>query len=257
MNLDHRHIDISELKAETWLVCHYPEITEWVVNHGSFFSRNYENEIVTCIPSMRELSTSRNGLYEVLPERIFFSDDELRELEQRDLVKKEAELRELKDLIKKFFQPFDSILFNKSMEIERLTMHIEEHRIEDVLLHFFDYDLAKETNPFVRRFAPLVIYATKLRGDVAKLTQILAALLDCRVEHFQRGANVIMFIVHKEGLDSHGYREFTQQLRPLFEFLQYWFLPMDTMCGYKVKDYSKDFVISAEKPMVLDYNTHL
>lgn len=257
MILNHNYINIFDLKAETWLLCHYPEISDWTVTHGSFFSRNYENDLVTCNPEMRELTTSRNGIYEVLPEIIFFRDDELKSLEDRELARKEQELKEQKDLIKKFFMPFDSAFFSKSLELQRLAQHMEETKIEDVLLRFFDYDLSKETNPFVKRLAPLLIYSSKLRGDVTKLTKILSDLLECKVTYFQRGPVVLVFIVQKEGLDSKGYLDYTAQLKALFEFVQYWFLPMEVFCAYKVKDYSQQFTVSEEKPMVLDYNTHL
>jgi len=257
MILNHKYINILDLKAETWLACYFPEVSEWIVNHGSYFSRNYENDIESCNSEMKEIVTTRNGIYELLPERIFFSDNELHALEQRELAKKELELKEQKDLIKKFFQPFDSAFFNKSLELERLAQHMEEHRIEDVLRRFFDYDITKETNPFVKRIAPLLIYSSKLRGDVAKIVKLLADLLECKVNFVQRGPCVLVFIVQKEGLDSKGYQDYTLQLKPLFEFIQYWFLPMDMFCAYKVKDYSQRFVISDEKPMVLDYNTHI
>lgn len=250
-------IDIKDAKAETWLAAHYPEINNWVVNHAGCFYRNYTDDLKACDADQQAVTTSRSGIFDVLPERMFFSDAELRFLDNRNRSKKLEEMYEERNRIKTFFMPFDSMLFNTSLRIERTVNSLLENKTADFLLRFFDYNIMEEENPYVRQLAPLIIHASKISGNLSLVTRLLSALLDCKVEHHVLSGNDLRFVIHKKGLNSTRYREFTDQLKPLFEFVQHWFLPMDTFCLYKVKDKEQPFVLEEKQPLVLDYNTQI
>ena len=66
----------QELCAEQLLAVYYPDIKEWTANYGSFFSRNYGGDLKECDPNMKKVSLSRNGLYDILPEKMFFENIE-------------------------------------------------------------------------------------------------------------------------------------------------------------------------------------
>ncbi len=108
-------VDIKDAKAETWLAVHYPEINNWMVNHAGYFYRNYTDDLKACDADQQAVTTSRNGIFDVLPERMFFSDAELRFLGNHNLSKKLEEIYEERNRIKTFFMPFDSMLFNTSL----------------------------------------------------------------------------------------------------------------------------------------------
>ena len=67
----------------------------------------------------------------------------------------------------------------------------------------------------------------------------------------------MLFVVHKWDLNSKEYYAFVKDLKPLFDFVAYWFVPMEMDCTYKVKDYRQSFILSSERPLVLDYNTQI
>ncbi len=248
---------MADAKAETWLAVHYPEISNWEVNHAGFFYRNYTDDLKSCEAEQQTVRTSRNGIFDVLPERMFFSDSELRFLENYSFSKKLEKIYEERDLIKSFFMPFDSMLFNASLRVEKTTNMVLEHKIADFLLMYFDYNILEEESPFVQELAPLIIHASRIRGDLLLIARLLSNLLNCKVEHRLLSSNDLLFVIHKQGLDRRRYDEFTNQLKPLFDFVQYWFLSMDTICTYKVKDKAQVFVLEEKQPLVLDYNTQI
>ena len=66
----------QELKAEVLLSTYYPDVKEWDAQYGSFFSRNYSGDLRECHPDMRTIELSRNGIYDLLPEKLFFDEME-------------------------------------------------------------------------------------------------------------------------------------------------------------------------------------
>lgn len=257
MVVDNRYLDIGDVRAETWLSCNFPEIDEWFVEHESYFSRNYNNDLRSCYPIRSSISTSRNGIYDVLPESLFFATNELMGKSDYSFVNELEKMYEEKRLIKAFFKPFDSLLFNKSLELEKTVNAIYESQCETLLSNFFGLDLENETNPYVRRLLPLVLYVSQIRLDFRLLSAIVANVIGCKVDFRMEDGFRIRFEIHKPGLDSQGYLRFSEELRPFFEFIKEWFVPVENDCYYKVKDYSKVFAVSETEPMVLDYDTHL
>ncbi|MBR6879296.1 MAG: hypothetical protein IKM95_07975 [Bacteroidales bacterium] len=247
----------EELSAELLLSVFFPDIKEWTVNYGSFFSRNYSGDLKSCDPNAKTISISRNGLYDILPEKLFFDPEELRNRESRDFSLRINEIYEEERSIQKYFQPFDSFFFNRSLNIHMNAQRMIEEEPALLLKLFFNYDLQAETNPYVRTMAPLLLNITQLRGDFDCLTQMLAEVIGCKVDYSFPSQDMIQFIVHKLDLNQKEYLAFNDQLKPLFAFVVEWFIPMQMDCVFKVKDYQHRFVLSEEKPLVLDYNTQL
>lgn len=247
----------QELSAELLLSTYFQEVKEWSAAYGSFFSRNYSGDLKTVHPETNSVALSRNGLYDILPEKMFFDVEELRFKESRDFALRVSEIYEEEKNIKEYFKPFDSFFFNQSLRLNKVVGHIVEHRIELLLKTLFDYDIEAEENPYVRLLAPLLLHVAELRADFKVMSHVLAEILDCRVDYSINHQDEVLFIVHKLNLSSKEYLSFMKDLKPLFDFIGFWFVPMEMDCIYKVKDYEQRFVLSLERPLVLDYNTQI
>lgn len=247
----------QELCAEQLLAVYYPNIKEWTANYGSFFSRNYGGDLKACDPNMKKVSLSRNGIYDILPEKMFFDPNELRNKESRAFAQRVAELYEEERNIQKYFQPFDSFFFNRSLNIHLNVNRLVDDKTDMLLRLLFDYDIRTEKNPYIRLLAPTLLHVTDLRADFDRLVVMFSAIIDCHVDYAMPSQDRVVFTVHKPQLNSVEYADFMLLLKPFFDFVKDWFVPMEMDCDYKVKDYQQPFVLSDERALVLDYNTHI
>lgn len=247
----------QELKAEVILATYFPDVQEWNANYGSFFSRNYSGDLRSCHAETETVSLSRNGLYDILPEKLFFDESELRFLESRNLAFKLSEVYEEEKNIKTYFLPFDSYFFNQSLRLHKIVNHMLDNKVKLLLKVLFDYDIDAEENPFVRMMAPLLLHVADIRADIDLISKILSEILGCKVEFRILCPDKVLFIVNKLNLNSKEYASFMKDLKPLFNFVQYWFMPMETESDYRVKDFEQRLILSEERPLVLDYNTQL
>lgn len=249
--------DNEKILAELLLSTYFPDVKEWSAEYGSFFSRNYSGDLLSVHQQMNTVSVSRNGIYDILPEKMFFDVDELRFKEPREFAALITEIYEMEKNIKDYFQPFDSYFFNQSMRLRKVVWHMIDNKTELLLKTLFDYHIENEENPYVKQLAPLLLNVTEFRGDFSILAPVLSVILDCQVEYKFPHQDEVLFTVHKEGLSSKEYNTFMKELKPLFDFIQYWFVPMEMDCLYKVKDYNQRFILSNERALVLDYNTQI
>ena len=168
-----------------------------------------------------------------------------------------SEIYEEEKNIKAYFMPFDSYFFNQSLRLSKVVGPMIDGKTELLLKTLFDYHIEDEKNPYVRQMAPLLLNVTEIRGDFNVIAKVLAVVLDCEVEYKLLHQDELLFVVHKRGMNSKEYLAFMKELKPLFDFVQYWFVPMEMDCVYKVKDYGQAFVLSSERALVLDYNTQI
>ena len=123
----------QELSAEQLLSVYYPEIKEWTANYGSFFTRNYAGDLKGCDAAARSVSLSRNGIYDVLPEKLFFDPNELRDKESRAFAQRITEIYEEEKNIQKYFLPFDSFFFNRSLNVRMNVNRLVDDKTELLL----------------------------------------------------------------------------------------------------------------------------
>lgn len=247
----------QELLSELLIEAYFPDVKEWNALYGSFFSRNYSGDLKSIYPETNTVHLSRNGIYDILPEKMFFDVEELRGKESRELAARLSEIYEEEKNIKTYFMPFDSFFFNQALRLHKITSHIFDHETALLLKQLFDYDIEAEENQYVRLLAPSLLHVTELRADLDAITQMLTEIIQCKVDYKVENQETILFTVHRRGLDGKEYRAFMKELKPLFDFLKEWFLPMEMECVYKVKDYTQLFVLSSDRALVLDYNTKL
>lgn len=257
MSLEINDIEKQELKAELLLSTYFPDVGEWDANYGSFFSRNYSGDLRSVHEETQTVELSRNGLYDLIPEKLFFNEEELRFLETRDLAFKLSEVYEEEKNIKAYFKPFDSYFFNQSLRLQKIGTHMLDNKSKLLLKVLFDYDIEAEENPYVRMLAPLLTHVADIRADIDLIAKILSTILDCKVEYRILSPDKMLFIVNKLQLTSKEYAQFMRDLKPLFKFVQYWYMPMEMECDYRVKDFEQRFILSDERALVLDYNTQI
>lgn len=254
--MSYNDLENQELSAELLLATYHPDIDDWTVEYGSFFSRNYSGDLKSCDANQHQISLSRNGLYDILPEKIFFNPEELRFKESRDLAIHLSELYEEEKNIKAYFRPFDSFFFNRSLAVNNSVSRILDNKTKLMLRLLFDYDIEAETNPYVKLMAPMLLNVTDIRSDLKLIASILSSILQCKVECKKPRQDKLLFVIHKLNLTRAEYLDFMEALEPLFDFVLYWFIPMEMECDYKVKDYEQPFILS-DQALVLDYNTQI
>jgi hypothetical protein len=247
----------QELLAELLLSVYYPNVKSWNASYGSFFSRNYSGDLRSVHADTNTVTLSRNGLYDILPEKMFFDVEELRFKESRDLAQRIEEIYEEEKNIQDFFMPLDSFFFNQSCKYHAKAAELLNNKEKWLLKLLFDYDIDAEENPYVKQIAPLLLHVTEIRADLNLIAQILSELLNCKVDYQVNHQNEVIFVVHKWNLSCEEYCAFVKEIKPLFDFVAYWFVSMEMDCIYKVKDYHQPFILSTELPLVLDYNTQI
>lgn len=249
--------ECPDLLAELQLATCYPEEKWWDVVYMSTFKRNFSNDVLKCEPERHKAFLSRNGISDVLPEKLFFGENLLRFKDNRELRELVAKIKDEQDRIWDFFLPFDSVLFNRSIRLSEDVTELIGNKYNVLLKRIFNYDLEAETNPYIRLIAPLLLQVTSLRGDFERLTGIINVILGCKVEFKIQRYETVLFTIHKLNLNTNEYFEYNKVLKPFFDFVEYWFLPMELNCIFKVKDYQQPLVLSDTEPLILDYNTNL
>ena len=263
------HTEIRDIKAETIASLVIKEDTDIeVAAKGSFYRNTCEDviEIEYLIPSVANISLSQDGLYQLLPQGLFFHEDRLLATRESNYAEELKRLKNEKELLHTFFKPFDTAYFELSMLLEEIVNDTILHRNDTLLDLLFDYNLQKEENTHIKLLAPLLPYASQMRGDMQFLQKILEAIFKEKVEirlvykrdTFQKDCidiPILHFIFHIEGLNAVLYRQSMDELEAFFPFFAHYFLPFDTDYLVRIRDINQVFLV--EKPLVLDYNTQL
>lgn len=246
----------KELKAETWLSVHLPSQTEWTVRHKGIFSRNYSGDLLTCRPEQQNLELSRDGLYEILPHNLFFTGNELSNIDKGDFQWTERVLKQRLERIKTVFLPFDSSFFNHSLALEKQLNATLSDKSEVVVSDFLGVDLSKDKNPYVRKMAPMMAQAARIRGDYRFLCKALGCALGYKTT-YKLMPDRVCFTVHRPDLDRVTFLSYLDELRPLFQWVEEWFVPFELQCEFKVRDYTRDDHFAGSNKLMLDYNATL
>ena len=254
---------IPEIGAEMLLGYLYPELdARWTARCEGTFYRNYNPDILELDPEAAEVSLSRDGLLDLLPQGVLSPEDDLRkdggghsheEVESRLKVLREA------------FLPFDSLVFRDRLRAERSVSELVDGKLEYVLKTYFGFDLAAEQNPYVREFAALLPGIRRWRGDFGLLRQLLAAMFRCEVALTERRYSetdstkawlpAVRYELLKPGLTAAEVQALYRDLQPLTDFLQEWFMPLELRLEIVVRQ--RPALSGQVGDMTLDYNTEL
>ena len=121
---------------------------------------------------------------------------------------------------------------------------------------FLGLDLSQEKNPYVRKLAPMAAQAAHIRGDYRFICNALGCALGYKTT-YKVTPDRVRFTIHRPNLDRTSFLRYLDELRPLFQWVEEWFVPFELQCEYKVRDYTRDDHFAGPNKLMLDYNATL
>jgi hypothetical protein len=208
-------------------------------------------------------------LFHILPEGLFFRENELRKVAKEKNAEKfkaleEKIIREKKKILS-FFYPFDKTYFGLRFELEQKLNEFADNRTQiwiDKLLNI--YGLNEEKNALIRRILPLLPLASEIRSNKMIWRDILKSIfspakVDVRIAEKRNSAgikrSVVKTTIHIEKLSNEEFISIQKDVDCFAYFFYEWFIPADMGYEFKVKDVKEQFVLG--KDLTLDYNTLL
>lgn len=259
--MDRASHNIPEASAEMLLNYLYPELEkEWIARHNGTFYRNYNADIMSVNPEGKYVNLSRDGFLRLIPQGLFTQDNELKGNNFKD--KYEA-LKKRELILSEAFLPFDTFTFRQRLHLEREISELLNEKLNYLLLEYFHFDLAKETNPYVKEAAVLLPYVSQWRGNFKFIRNLLSTLARCEVnmtigkysdtDNTRLWMPQVKYHLLMNGLDSEEYSTANAEILPLRQFIIEWFIPFDIKCDIQIKQYDKPFTLNED--LVLNYNT--
>ena len=266
-------LSFENIKAEAFLASLKDSISEMGLEFQGVFSRNYHNDIIDCdVYTVSDTDKfdfwlSRDGLFHILPEGLFFEEDLLRKIDKeknREKFKATSEkIKKEKEKIRLFFHPFDKTYFVLRFELEKKLNEIANNKTQLLINELFDIYKINSDNQLVNRIKPLLLIASEIRGNRMIMGDILKNLffpakVDIRIadKYISSGNTRKCFkvTIHIEKLSNKKYRSIKKDLDVFVQFFYEWFLPADMGYEFKIKDIKETFVLG--KDLTLDYNTY-
>lgn len=255
--------NLYQVRAEMLLNYLYPELEkDWMVQCKGTFFRNYSQDILSLYEDERKVTLARDGFLRLLPEGLLTKNDDLK---GEDVAAKYKELEWRKELLNEAFSPFDTYIFRKKLSIERSVSELLDQKLEYLLKEYFNFDLAAEKSELVKEAAVILPFVCRWRGDFGFVANLLGALMECEVEmkvgkysHLDTTVCWLPLVRYNlliPGLTPEVYKERTEELKSLVDFLKEWLIPFDVMCEVKIKEHKGPQRLSVIP--TLDYNTEL
>jgi len=225
------------------------------VQAEGIFSRNYSEDLINIEKDVEGvcIALSRDGIFHLLPERLFFGENLLQSEGKRNFNFEGAydQLKRKKKDILSFFQPFDSAFFKLSLDLERKLNDLT--RIDNT---FVPYPLPAEPNKYIRKIKNLLPFAAQLKGNESLIIDILKNVFSVeKVEIRKIKPLHTRVIIQIEGLSKEEYIAMDEELAAFFDFFCHWFLPIEQQYDYRIKGYKQPLRLG--DLLILDYNTHL
>lgn len=252
---------IPQISAEMYLERLYPELRKlWTTRAQGTFFRNYSQDIIDLDLENKQVTLSRDGYLKMLPQGLITQ-------EVGSLEKKESpeELKKRIEILSEAFVPFDTFTFKRRLDLERQTSSLLENKLQYILQTYFHFDLANEKNEYVREVAVLLPFVSKLRASIPFMTSLLKNLFKCDVNVVKtRYSEVddtkcwipyLRFELLISNLDNRQYKEKTQAIKPLADFIKERFVPFDVRCDISIKQHGVP--LTTQNEPTLEYNTYL
>jgi len=173
---------------------------EFMVCCNRFFKREYSKDVFSSVIKedskkleLLELQLSRTGLYDQLPEGLFFqiSQKESRQHSVNDSALNYKKNKSKEEEIRRFFLPFDNAFFEQRLRLEQeesaLLEGLRSGIMNDYFISFWNLP-ASIPKMFMVPFILLLPYANKIAGDLKLTAQCLGYLLKEKVNLVQRNA---------------------------------------------------------------------
>ena len=251
-------LDTKGIKAET-LITMLNVHDHLHVQAKGVFSRNYSEDVLMMDHEKNKttIDVARNGIFHLLPQGLFFDENLLagntKSSFEFEKVYKEL-ARKKKDALT-FFRPFDTAFFKLTLELEQKLNTIAQAGNNTLIDAFIDTSEIENDNKYIASIKKLLPFANQIRGNLPLIVDILKNLFSCKKIDMQTISPLYKrFIIHKEGLNKKEYHEMEKEIKPTFNFLCHWFLPVEQKFDYRIKDYTRPFKF--QNSPILDYNTH-
>jgi len=258
-----KYIDLKEIKAEAF-VSIIEEFDFDVISKGSFV-RNLSDDLLSIknYDNRTTIELARDGVFQLLPEGLFFEEDSLR-LKKKNYKK----LKEEKERVELFFQPFDTEYFKLGLELQDRINDISEKETNILIDHFFEISQADENNKYIKKIKSILPLVSEIRGNEKRLKEILENVFSAKVEIFTNIKEVkndyideseisfnMKFVIHKLGLKREEYKIMNIEVNTFFDFFYKYFLPVEVGYEFIIKDKEEKFILG--NTLILDYNTQL
>jgi hypothetical protein len=262
------------VKAETFLASLMESVAPANIEFHGVFSRNYANDIISIEQEkimdkyQVNIKLSRDSLYHILPEGLFFRENDLRKVAQENNEEKFKALEEKiireKQKILSFFYPFDKTYLNLRFELEKELNSLAENRtrlLMDVLFDIFPIDTK---NNLIRKLIPVLPLASEIRSNKMIWKDLLQNVFypaKIKVRIVQKSdaegikRNMIKTAIHIEKLSNEEFMSIKKDVDVFARFFYEWFLPADMRYEFKVKDVKERFILGGA--LTLDYNTQM
>jgi len=247
--------ETHNISAETLLAL-WEDIPHLKVCYESIFARNYSEDLIRTDADLDNITVciSRDGIRHLLPDGLFFIENQLNEEKKRgnDFKSAYKKMKKQKKDAQVFFQPYDTELFKLIIETERQLNNLFKTGNKILL-----FDAPEDPkNEYINKLIPLLPYSSQIRGNMPLIADLLRFVFDVeKVEIKEIKPLYSRFIIHKEGLMKGEYFNMNEELKLFFDFFCHWFLPVEKEYDFRIKDLKHTFTL--EKKLLLDYNTNL
>ena len=274
-NIEDLSSNLDLIKAESFMTSMMESIEGINLEFQGVFSRNYYNDIFYIDHEkimdkfQLNIKLSRDSLFHILPEGLFFRENELRKAAKEKNIEKfkaleEKIVREKKKILS-FFYPFDKTYFGLRFELERKLNELAENRTQIWIDKIFNiYGINDVKNKLILRLLPLLPLASEIRSNKMIWKGVLQSIffpakVDVRIASKTDSANIrreiVKTTIHIEKLSNDEFMSIKEDVDTFAHFFYEWFIPVDMGYEFKVKDVKEIFVLG--KDLTLDYNTQL
>jgi hypothetical protein len=264
----------ENIKAESFLTSILDSLSGINLEFQGVFSRNYLNDIIYIDEETvfgkdtLNIRLSRDSIFHILPEGLFFREDELKKIQKEKNVEKFKALSEKiikeKQKLLSFFYPFDKTYFSLRFELERSLNELAENRSQLLMDSLFGIYQIDEKNNFIRKMIPLLPLASEIRSNKMIWRDIFKnifypANVDVRIVEKPNVAGLMRgcakTTLHIEKLSNSEFKKIKKDVDVFAYFFYEWFMPADMGYEFKIKDKRERFKLGGE--MTLDYNTQI
>ena len=255
--------DLFDISAEFLLNYLYPDrVDQWEVDQAGAFYRNYSQDVLAINEEERTVQLARDGFFHRLPQGLIARDDALK---GKDFKAKNERLMRKAEQFRKLFKPVDTTFFRCRLHVEQQVSRLLNERLPFLLKRYFGYDIENEQNIYVRKVAPFLLYVRYLRADFHFIGDLLAGLMDCKVqlhtgrftweENIHDSCPSVRYELIMPNLSNEAYRALSEDIVPLQRFLQEWFIPFDTHFTVEIKSHEQPLVLG--ESLTLGYNMEI
>lgn len=256
----------DNIRAEFAATQLYEGLEGYSIKKSGAVYKGYCPDLLSVEPRLQTAELSRNGLFQMLPEALFFREDYLRSAKPYDEKKSRIELlKKQKSYYSTYFEAFDTLFFRQEVATQLAVDSAEENQAALIIKEVYGIDVSRMRNPYLKSLALLLLDIDVLKGNIPMLTFCVRSILkedvtsqvSARVQEdvSPMAFRCVSFVINILQLSNEEYRSRMEQYDEFFQFLKHWFLSYDCEMDYCIKDRQQRFVLG--ESLTLDYNTQL